>query len=228
MRRPSSVIIKILKWFSFVSTACGLIVVYTPAANVMARPLIVDERLAKSGVIVVLGGGAYENGALGAASNERLIRGLLLYKNGWAPAVIFSGGSINAASTKIIHTITASDDKSAISASEAAIMRDTALTLGVPEKDTAVDALSTNTYENMKDVKGYMETRGIKTCLIVTSPTHALRSMLVAERLGMSCSPAPVADYTALRRSAIDRLSLFHAVVWEYAGLALYKVYGYI
>lgn len=205
-----------------------LCIIYTPVANIMARPLILPERLVKSDVIIVLGGGAYENGVLGAPSNERLLRGLLLYKRGNAPAIIFSGGAITSASIKIMHTLTASDDRSSIDAPEAAVMYDTAVALGIPPETMAVDARSTNTYENLKDVKNLMAKNGQKTCLLVTSSTHIIRSMLIAEKLGMDCAPAPVKDTTQLRRSITDRLSLFHSVLWEYTGLALYKVYGYI
>ena len=186
------------------------------------------ERLVKSDVIIVLGGGAYENGVLGAPSNERLLRGLLLYKSGYAPIVIFTGGAITSASTKILHTLSASDDRSAIDAPEAAVMYDTAVALGIPESVMTVDGRSTNTRENLKDVKELMQKNGHKTCLIVTSSTHITRAMLIAKKLGMDCAPAPVKDTTPLRRSAMDRLTLFHSVLWEYAGLALYKVYGYI
>jgi len=228
MRRFPSAAIRLIKGFALIFTAATLSIIYTPAANLMARPLIVPERLVKSDVIIVLGGGAYENGSLGAPSNERLIRALLLYKKGYAPVVIFSGGAITSTSAKILHTLSASDDRSAIDAAEAAVMRDTAAALGIPRSAMAVDATSTNTHENLKDVKAYMAKDGMKTCLLVTSSTHMLRSMLISEKLGMDCAPAPVADYTQLRRSSIDRLSLFHAVAWEYAGLALYRVYGYI
>lgn len=228
MRRYLTTVIRLLKGFAVIFTAAALCVIYTPVANLMARPLIVPERLIKSDVIVVLGGGAYENGVLGGASNERLLRGILLYKKGYAPAVIFSGGSITSTSTKIMHTLVASDDRGAIDAPEAAVMADTAAALGIPQGAIIVDARSTNTRENLKDVKDYMAEKGLKTCLLVTSSTHIMRAMLIAKKLGMDCAPAPAADYTPFRRSAIDRLSLFHAVIWEYAGLALYKVYGYI
>lgn len=228
MRQHLSIAIRLSRWVAFLFTAGALIVIYTPVANLMARPLIVKERLIKSDVIVVLGGGAYENGVLGAASNERLIRGLLLYKDGLAPRIIFSGGTINGASAKVIHTLTASSGHNGMDAVEASIMADTAARLGIPQDVIDVDISSTNTYENLKAGATYMKTNNLKTCLLVTSSTHMLRSMLVSKKLGMDCAPAPVADYTRLRRSSIDRLSLFHAVTWEYAGLALYRVYGYI
>lgn len=228
MRGYLSIIKRLIKGFAVLFTAIFFLAAYTPLANVAARPLILPEQLVKSDVIIVLGGGAYENGVLGAPSNERLLRGLLLYKNSLAPAIIFSGGAITSASTKFIHTITASDDRSAINAPEAAVMYDTAVALGIPKNDMSVDGRSTNTRENLKDVKELMIKNAQKTCLIVTSSTHIMRAMLIAEKLGMDCAPAPVIDTTALRRSAMDRITLFHSVLWEYAGLVLYRVYGYI
>lgn len=228
MRRGIKAFKKAAIWFSALFTAGALFIMYTPVSNMMARPLVMEPEIQKAGIIAVLGGGAYKNGALGQASNERLLSGMLLYREGLAPKIIFSGGSILEPSKKIMHTVMRSDAAGDMGAVEARLMEETALSLGIPVKDCAVDAGSTNTYENLKNVKGYMAENGLETCLIVTSPTHMRRSALVARKLGMNFHPAPVTDYTRYRTSALERLNLFHEAMWEYAGLVLYKVYGYI
>lgn len=111
---------------------------------------------------------------------------------------------------------------------EAAVMEKTAKGLGIPEADMAVDAYSTNTYENLVDVKEYMEKNGLRSCLLVTSPAHMLRASLVARKLGLECSPAPVGDYTRLRRSGIDRIALAREAAHEYAGILFYRIKGYL
>ena len=50
-----------------------IVIMFTPLANYMARPLIVDMELRSVDLVAVLGGGAYRNGILSGASNERLI-----------------------------------------------------------------------------------------------------------------------------------------------------------
>lgn len=219
---------RLIKWFSIAFTAVTLIIMFTPVANRLAEPLVVrGVEPKKADIIVVLGGGAYRNGVLGNASRERVIKGMLLYREGYAPRIIFSGGTLLEPSKKIIHILMGTDEE-ASGVIEAKLMKEMATGLGIPEKDCAVDTGSLNTYENIRNVKSYMADNGLKTCLLVTSPTHMKRASLIARRLGLRFYPAPVTDSSAYRTGATDRLQLFRDVAWEYAGLLLYKVYGYI
>ncbi|MDP2689579.1 MAG: hypothetical protein Q8P48_05665 [Deltaproteobacteria bacterium] len=74
--------LKAVKAFCYAFTATAVFFIYTPTANWMARPLVVEPELRKADLVVVLGGGAYRDGTLSKDSNERLIRGLLLYRAG--------------------------------------------------------------------------------------------------------------------------------------------------
>jgi len=218
-----------IRWFSSAFTAVFLIIMFTPVANYAAKTLIVRHpEPGAADIIAVLGGGAYKNGVLGSASSERLIKGLILFKSGNAPRIIFSGGTIIEPSRKFMHTVFKRDRSVAIGIQESEIMRDTALIFGVPDEAAEADPASTNTYENLVNISAYMNDKGLKKCILVTSPTHMLRALLVSKALKLDCDAAPVDDYTAQRSGALDRLSLFREVLWEYAALALYKVYGYI
>lgn len=219
---------RILKGFCIGFTVMALIIIYTPLANILARRLVMEPELKKADLVAVLGGGAYVNGVLGAASNERLLHGLMLYRQGFAPRIIFSGGTIASRSKKLIHTLSRSDDRGEVNISEADIMDSIAKKLGVPENESVSDPASTNTYENLVDIKEYMQRNALKTCILVTSPTHMYRAYAIAKKLGMDCSPVPVKDYTYLRTSGIDRFALLKETLREYMALALYKVYGYI
>jgi uncharacterized SAM-binding protein YcdF (DUF218 family) len=218
-----------IKVFSMAFTAVALIITQTPVANWLAAPLSgVAPDMKKADIIAVLGGGAYKEGVLSPASTDRLLHGLLLYREGYAERIIFSGGSITGMGRKLRHTVLGTDASGSIGVVEASLMMRTAAALGVPEGAASVDAASTNTRENIVNIKGHMERNGLKTCLMVTSSTHMLRSHLVARKSGLACSPAPVPDYSYLRMSAIDRLGLFRAAAWEYSAIALYWLYGYI
>ena len=214
--------------FCFVFTLAVLAVMFTPLANVLARPLIMEPAIKKSDLIVVMGGGAYPSGVLGKASGERFLTGILLYKEGFGKKVFFAGGTITGTSKKIIHTISKSNERGAMDVVESAIMLDIAKKIGVSEGSIYADVSSTNTYANLLAAKAYMKKNNLKTCLIVTSPTHMYRSWRVSEKLGLYCGPAPVKDYTGYANSAIDRLELAWKVFWEYAALELYRAYGYI
>ena len=220
---------RFIRWFSIAFTALFLIIMYTPAANFAAVPLIVRHpEPGAADIIAVLGGGAYRNGVLGAASSERLIKGLILFKSGTAPRIIFSGGTIIEPSKKLMHTVFKRDRAVYIGIQESEIMRDTSLIFGVPDEAVEADPASTNTYENLRNINAYMNAKGLKKCILVTSPTHMKRALLVSKALRMDCDAAPVDDYTAQRSGALDRLALLREVLWEYAALVLYRVYGYI
>lgn len=214
--------------FCVIFTLFAFVFMFTPLASVLARPLIMEPDVKKSDLIIVMGGGAYPNGVLGEASGERFLAGILLYKEGQAKRIFFAGGSITDTSEKIIRAIFKSGESGAIDVVESALMLDIAKKLGIPEAALHADVSSTNTYANLLAAKAYMEKNNLKTCLIVTSPTHMYRSRRVSEKLGLDCGSAPVKDYTGYANSAMDRLELSWRVFWEYAALALYKAYGYI
>ena len=211
-----------------VFTLIVFVFMFTPLANVLAMPFVMKPDVKKSDLIIVMGGGAYPNGVVGKASGERFLTGLLLYKEGLAPRLFFAGGSISDVSKKIVKTISKSDDSGAIDVVESALMLDIAKNLGISGDAMHADVSSTNTRANLLAAKAYMEKNNLKTCLIVTSPTHMYRSWRVSEKIGLYCGSAPVKDYTRYVNSAIDRLELSWKVFWEYAALALYRAYGYI
>lgn len=219
---------KAVKVFSLFFTLSVLIIIFTPLANLMARPLVIEPSLVRADMIVVLGGGLYENGVLGPDSTERLIRGLTLLRDGYSDRILFAGGSILKPVRKIIHTLSEGALDTEVDAAESAVMREIALKLGFTEAEIHVDEESTNTYENIRFVKEFMEKEGLKNCLLVTSPTHMRRAYGVARKLGIEAYPAPVGDYTPYQTSGLSRLGLFKAALHEYGGLAVYRLYGYI
>jgi uncharacterized SAM-binding protein YcdF (DUF218 family) len=216
-----------VEWFAFTFTLGMFLVMYTPVANWLAGPLVVQEELKKADLIVVLGGGSYRNSLTGASS-ERLLKGLILYREGYAPRIIFSGGAPEGLSRKLLHTVLGIKTGKKTQSSEADLMGSAASRLGVPDKDRAIDEAALDTYENLINVGKYMSENGLKTCLMVTSPTHMRRAELIARKLGLECYPAPISDYTSEMKGPFERLALFKQTVWEYGGLAVYRLYGYI
>jgi uncharacterized SAM-binding protein YcdF (DUF218 family) len=214
--------------FCIFFTALFMLVMYTPLSNMGAGGLVVEEDLRRADLIAVLGGGAYPNGVLSGGSTERLIRGLLLYADGYAPRIIFSGGSILDITEKVSDTVIESGDPATIDVVEAAIMGEFSEKLGIHPGSITVDPDSTNTYENLVGVRDFMERTGFATCLVVTSPTHMYRSYRIVKKLGMDCYPAPVADYTRYIGPGTGRIGLARAVLWEYAALVIYRLYDYI
>lgn len=220
---------KSVKWFSFAFTAVFLAVMLTPLANWLASPLLEPEGPAtKTGIIAVLGGGAYSNGVLGGASNERLIKGVLLYREGIAPKIIFTGGSVLALKTKLGHTVLGSKDAAQGRFTESGLMRDLATGMGVPPSDCLVEDKSLSTFENLRNLKAYMDREGMRTATLVSSPLHMKRAALTAKKLGIEFTLSPAFDATAHKTTPIARIHLMRDVLWEYSALCLYWLRGQV
>lgn len=220
---------KSIKWACFVFTAVCLAVAFTPLANRLGGPLLMAETDAKkTDLIAVLGGGAYANGVLGGASNERLIKAVLLYREGRAPRVIFTGGQVVGVASKLGHTVLGKAPGQGGPFVEAALMRDLAVGMGVAAKDCLVETESLSTYENLKNLKAFMDREGLKTATLVTSPLHMRRAAMTARRLGVDFAAAPAADATMHKTTPIARVHLMRDVAWEYLAFGLYWMRGQV
>jgi len=117
--------------------------------------LDVTDPLAKADAIVAISG---DTGA-------RAETAIALWKQGYAPLLIFSGGS--------------SDPDSVASAE---LMKRVAVAAGVPATAIAVEGSSATTEENAERVAELMKTRGLKSAILVTSPYHQRRAAILFER----------------------------------------------
>lgn len=111
-----------------------------------------QSKLSKSDVIVAISGGE---------TQSRTEAAIKLYKDGWAPKIIFSG---------------AAQDTSG--PSNAAAMRAIALNNGIPAGDILLDEVSENTQQNALAVAAIIKSRGYKQIILVTSPYHQRRAFL--------------------------------------------------
>ena len=113
--------------------------------------LAVEDALAKSDAIVAISG---DQGA-------RTDTAVKLWKDGWAPVIIFAGASI---------------DPESVSSAE--IMRREAVRQGVPEGATLIEPNSTTTEENAVEVAKLMTARKMASAILVTSPWHQRRASM--------------------------------------------------
>jgi len=129
-----------------------------------------QDNVDKADVIVVVSGGQ---------TTSRAEKGIDLYKQGYAPKIIFSGASL--------------DD----GPSNAFAMRDQALASGVPASNIYIDEKSQNTYENAVNSKAILQSLAASKIILVTSPYHQRRANQTFESvLGK--------DYQLLGVSAFD------------------------
>lgn len=142
-----------------VAFAIGLSVYLQP--NDFALCPMTDQPVTREGcdpadAIVAISGGDTE---------ERTRHAIELYKNNWAPLIIFSG---------------AAEDKSG--PSNAAAMREQAVSAGVPRSDIITEGESENTRQNAFNTRDILTQKGINNILLVTSGYHQRRAYLEFSR----------------------------------------------
>jgi len=103
--------------------------------------------------------------AISGDTGARAESAIALWKQGYAPILIFSGGS--------------SDPESVASAE---LMKRAAVAAGVPANAIIVEGSSATTEENAQRVAELMKTAGLRSAILVTSPYHQRRAALLFER----------------------------------------------
>lgn len=121
----------------------------------LGHALAVEDPLAKVDVIVAVSGDR-------GPRTETAVR---LWKQGYAPLLLFSGGSL---------------DPESVSSAE--LMKRDAVRLGVPPDAILVEPDSTTTEENARLVSRFMSRMGLRTAILVTSPYHQRRASVLFTR----------------------------------------------
>ncbi|MBI5238011.1 MAG: YdcF family protein [Deltaproteobacteria bacterium] len=199
--------------FLTVVAVCSLIIMFSPLVQMLAANLLVDAELRKADAVVVLAGGAYDNGTLGHSTMIRTLHGVLLYKKGFADKIIFSGGNM------LRHRLDITISQK---------MSELATELGVPGQAQLIDGVSLRTRGNALETKRIMNEMRLKDALLVTSATHMKRAMLTFERLGIKVYPAPDAAFETEVTDPFERFGMFSIVMREYVGMLFYRWKGWI
>ncbi len=134
-----------------------------------AKPMPVEECKAADAIVVISGGDT------SARTNE----GVKLYQQGWAKALIFSGAA-----------------QDTDSQSNAAEMKQLAVSAGVPKTAISIDELARNTQQNASNVASLLKQKGYHSIILVTSGYHQRRALLEFEKHapGVAIRSYPVAS----------------------------------
>ena len=122
--------------------------------------------------IIILGTRVYGKEP-GPMLQLRLEKALALYRQGYAPYLLASGGQ------------GADED-----ISEAAAMRNYLVARGVPASAILLEDASTNTYENLRNSAALLHSKGLSQVIVVTNRSHVFRSLYLARLQGLSASGA--------------------------------------
>lgn len=183
------------------------------------------EDLPRSDVAIVLGGSIGRplppRGAPDAGEAfDRVLHTARLFRAGRVDAVLASGGNLPWLVT---------------STSEAELIADLLVELGVRPSAIALEPDSRNTHENAVNTAAVMLSREWNSALLVTSAAHMPRALATFEKAGITAVPAPT-DFRVtypLYESVLDLLPSAEAVerstdaLKELLGLLVYRLRGW-
>lgn len=137
---------------AFTFLVLGISALLTPndLLGCSSKPSNVNSCQAVDAIVAVSGGD----------TKARAQSAIDLYKNGWSGKIIFSGAAADPDSP-----------------SNAIVMRDMAISSGIPSGAILIDETSKTTRENAINVKSIMEDYNIKTAILTTSPYHQRRAV---------------------------------------------------
>lgn len=170
-----------LKTMLGLALGCMLVVVAVFAATNVATIVTTKDRIVEpqaaegynADAIVVLGASVYADGTPSSILQDRLDDGIELYKAGVAPKLIMSG------------------DNRTVSYNEVKVMKDYAVSQGVPSEDVFCDHAGFSTYESMYRAKYVF---GAERIVVATQTYHLYRALYAARGLGMEAIGVP-SDY---------------------------------
>jgi len=159
--------------------ALALLLVYLAVTFAMVYRASRADGARRAEAIVVLGAAQY-NGRPSLVLRDRLEHALALYRAGYAPRIVVTGGRQEG------DTFT-----------EATAGYNYLRELGVPDEDILREVQGTNTYESLAATARFLLAEGVERVVLVTDGYHAYRVRAVARDLGLDASVSP----------AINRLS---------------------
>lgn len=205
----------------------------TPAvAALLARgleapyPQAAIENISPADTIVVLGG--MMNPARGSSvyadldmSADRFVHAARLYRAGKSSRIIVSGGRLFAGSGV---------------PSEAELVKEQLVLMGVPEGAIILETKARNTRENGLFARELLNEMGSGRVLLVTSAWHMRRATGVFDRLGMDVIPAATDSFIPQLSSGfpfgwlpdVDALAVSTRCIKEWMGLGVYRLRGWI
>jgi len=155
-----------------VSTLLTLVIVWIISAIAVLGWGSAD-RAKSADAIVVLGAAQYA-GKPSPVLKARLDHALELWQRGLAHRLILTGGKGTGDTT-----------------SEAAVGRAYAQKHGVPDSAILLETGGRTTRESMQTVAGIMESKGLRSAILVSDPFHMLRLWIIARRFGFTPYTSP-------------------------------------
>ena len=153
--------------------------------------------------IVVLGAAQYD-GRPSPVLAARLDQALLLWKAGYAPRIVVTGGK-----------------RPGDRFTEATASADYLIARGVPDGAILREVQGTTTWESLAATARILRNRGLESVLVVSDPYHSLRARQTARELGLDAHASPTST------SPVSGWSEWKRMFREAAGVGVARFIGY-
>ncbi len=194
----------------FFGVAVFFISAFTPVPSLLSDWLSPRPHLEQAEAIVVLGAGAWDDGLLSDGSMRRAIHGIVHYREGLAPLLMFSGPP--------------PDEGPA----EAQIRADLARALGVPPGAILTEADAWTTREEALRMGAVLQAKGVRKILLVTEAHHMARAQIFFERAGFEVLAAPTHEEASHPSSPEGHLRLMRRMLQEFLAYTYNWAAGYL
>ncbi len=197
-----------------VSLAFFQLFTFSPFVELLYRPLVAAEQPVRGDAIIILSSDFFDSGLPGLRTFARLTKGLDLYRKGYAPVIICSGGVRIPSS----------------GASYARAMKETLVSWGVDKGAVLVQDETVNTYNDIRYLADHAGNYHIdlNKSMFVTSSYHTLRVRKILDKRGVR-APVVSAEPVELQPKRWSlRPDFLREAIREYGALAYFTVKGWI
>lgn len=189
------------------------IILFTPFTGLLYKPLIVDEPVKKSEVIVILTCGGYDSGLPTFRTLVRIRKGLELYNDNWADKIICAGGD------RLIEA----------EMSSAQSMKKTLISYGVPSENILIQDETINTYNDITYLLNkFADKFDFNNAIFVTSSYHTYRTKKILEKKRIRASVVSAEPYELNPVVWSEKLDLFKEMAREYLAICYFKIKGWV
>ncbi len=150
-----------------------LVTAFTPLASWLTRAAVGDVTLQPVDAIVVLSSDVDVDGTLSSGSLQRAVHGVLLYKQGFAPLLVFSG------------------TRRPEGVSEAEVRARMARAFGVPSGAILTESGVQNTRDEARRIHALLAPHGTRRIVLVSEALHLMRARRLFEHAGFTVFAAP-------------------------------------
>jgi uncharacterized SAM-binding protein YcdF (DUF218 family) len=147
---------------------------------------------------------------LSPRSLRRAIHGIMLFRHGFAPLLVFSGPVSRPLGRK-----------------EAEVRAEMAQLFGVSPAAILTETTALTTRAEAAQMAALLQPRGVSTILLVTSYAHMARSRQLFENVGFTVNPAPVEDLSDVDKPEA-RVGLMRPLLQEFLARIYYRIAGYL